>query len=420
MRNVWRTARLLGSAGVAAALVATLAPGDSGAVTAEPAIVVDQGVFAQLVTDDAHCGVGGVGGSTPAGGCQHGHPEVGLDLPPAGSPDLPDPGPDPGDDLYDASADPALRSENEVMDSLTPDGFYEVSPTFRFVVGGTSTWAVVVKNPDGSVRKAVGKKVPARTGACGYVPNANTEAVYDSSRRWWASRADHHIYKYDHVPPLRAARNHRTDPGTWFHFLCGGQTPAGIVGRPAGPLSPVEGDYYHHAHWVYSSTIRDPGTMADLDDGLAGFYAAADELGQVQTSPAATSMVNLDTWVWSDPGAVDIGVGPINVHAQATGIVMSERAGVGRGDVQVYDSDPKTGGCAAGGQPWTRDARPSARDLCYLRFLNPTRAGQQYTFRFFVRWRVTVGGASVTAWTSQTRSFDVRETQVVVGGDEGR
>jgi len=422
IRNVWRTARILGSAAAVAALVAALGTAlgtgaDRGAMaaSAEPEIVLEPGTAEQVTIDDAHCGVGGAGGSVPTAGCQQGHPEHGPDLPPPGSPDTPDPGPVADDDIYDASADPALRSENEVLDDLTPDRFYEVEPTFRFVAGGTSTWPVVVREGAGGSVRRIGRLVPAQTAPCGYVPNPDTGTVYQSSRRWWASRPNHHIYKYDHVPPLRAARRHREDPGTWFHYLCGAQTPASIAGPPDGSKSGVQGDYYGHPHWVYSSTIRDPGALRRVETGIAGFKAAAAELTTAQTSPARVGVVNLDTWVWADPGTFDLQVGPIGVHAQATGVVMSERAGVGRGDVQVYDSDPATAGCSTGGQPWTRDAHPSARDLCYLRFLHPTGPGQRYTFRFFVRWRVTVDGASVTAWTSYSRSFDVRETQVVVG-----
>ena len=410
IRNGWRAVRLSGAAGLAAGLVAALGAG-GGAVAAAPPdaggeIVIDQAAADQLVVDDAHCGAGGLGVSIPTGGCHGDHHEP----PPADT--VPDAGPSADDDIYDIDADPTYRNEREIMDNLNPDSFYENPVTFRAVLGGTSTWQVAVPGPGG-----VSVRVPRDTANCWYDPWTDTSVVYHASHGLWAQRPDHHIYKYDHWPPLRPARRvgAHGDTGTWFHYWCN-PTPSDIAGAPPGHKTAVQGDYYSHPHWVYSSKIADPGTIRRVESALTGFYAVEQAMdNRVMSSPAATSVVNLDTWVWADPGALDLQVGPYQVHARATGMVMSERAGVGHGDVQVYDSDPRSGGCSTGGQPWTRDAHPGARDLCYLRFLTATGPGQQYRFRFFVRWKITVGGASVTAWTSKTRAFDVRETQVVVG-----
>ncbi len=373
-------------------------------------IVIDPDTAGQLRVDEAHCGVGGLGDPIPTAGCHSDHDEA----PPAD--DTPDTGPSPDDDIYDTADDPTFRNERELMDGLNPDSFYENPVTFRAVVGGSSTWVVAVPGSRGGATV----RVPRDTAHCWYAPWYDTGQVYHASHGLWAERPDHHIYKYDHWPPLRPARRvgAHGDTGTWYHYWCH-PTPADIVGAPPGHKTAVQGDYYSHPHWVYSSTIIDPGTIRLVESGLTGFYAVEQAMDSpVMTSPAATSVVNLETWVWAEPGVVDLQVGPYQVHARATGVVMSDRTGVGPGDVQVYDSDPRSGGCSGGGQPWRRDAHPTARDQCYLRFLRPTGPGQRYTFRFFVRWKVTLGNTAVTVWTSRTRSFDVREVQIAVGSPD--
>lgn len=429
MRRRCRAVRLLGATVVAVALVTAVGAGDGAGPVAvaapaapppgEPAPVCTPGEGIEITADmvaavqrsDDHDAATPAGASVSAG-CAHQHQE--NDLGWSGSaPDTP----------QDAAAD-----EDDNNDPFAPRGgdlYYYVYQFDDFSGGLPDYWepptALQISDwpfqgdriryrwhdPATGQTKTASLPLGADCHDRGPVPATAAPGRVASYRA-----AGHpKIYLYDHVPLARAARRFRDAGGSWYHYLCGPNTPSGIAG-PGGRLSATEADYYSTPHWIY---VR--GYTLPQVDQLTPVWRVArtqtEVYDAVRTSPAARSVVGLKVWMWGPPAGYDIELGNLRARVEPAGIVVRAP------DVPLTAHDLRSGGCGDGGTPDVGDS--TAESSCYFTFDRATRPDEVYTVGFALRWRVTTrtaGGAQVgppmTFWTTSVRQFQVGEVQVPV------
>jgi hypothetical protein len=436
MPRLLRPLRLVAAGVAAAALVATAGPARGPQAAAAPAppaptateptdpagacrpgdgIVVDGSMAEDLDAADGHRKLAPASGSFGAG-CEP-HEEEDLGWPGTGEPGPPDV--DPGNDDYD---DPFDRQGGLYLgyqfgadeDGGLPD-YWEQPIAFRpenaakiaqWPTVGIAYQLSVHGWTSESARTTVESTLPAFGGCRWYGPRAATEMPARVASYAPGGRP---VYKYDHVAMRIGSRKFANAPGGWFHYLCGAATPSGIAGpAPGSRLSAVAAVYYLTPHWVYAE-----GVTADQLTRLAPIWRAARARvdGQVITSPADRSVVNLRTWMWSDARRYEITLGGQQAVVEPTGIRV-----VAPG-VPLEAHDLRDGGCKTGGRPDVGD--PAGSTDCYFRFTkaNSPDPGDFYTVGLALRWKVTVRGVgrSMTFWTTRVQNYKVGEVQVPVG-----
>jgi hypothetical protein len=255
-------------------------------------------------------------------------------------------------------------------------------------------------------RQTVEGTLPAGPGCRWHGPVAATDMP---GRLADYARGGRAVYKYDHVPMRIGSRKFARAPGGWFHYLCGAATPSSITGpAPGTRLSGVEADYYLTPHWVYAE-----GVTADQLSVLAPVVRAARARvnAAVVTSPANRSVVNLETWMWSDARRYEFVLGGRRAEVVPTGIRV-----VAPG-VPLVAHDIRAGGCLTGGVPDVGDS--DGQTDCWFRFTraNSPDPADVYAVGFALRWEVRVPGARpLTFWTTRVQNYKVGEVQVPAGG----
>lgn len=440
-----RPIRIVAAAAAAAALVATVAdPGDRAAAAPAPpvapgdpqptdptgacapgrGVVVTPEMVEAVALGDGHASATPAGGSVGGGSCaEHDEDELGW----PGSP-IPEP-PDlqPGDDDYsdpferrgryyvgyqflgeDGSGLPDYWEQPTAFDSLTAAsiGQWPVAAEGVAYTIGAVGWA-------GETPRQTVQGILPRGPRCrrhGPVPAAQMLGKVRNYQRQVGAP----IYRYDHVPQPAGPRRFAGNGGGWFHYLCGAETPSGIVAPPGGRLRAVEADYYFTPHWVYARnwSARDMDEMAQIGRAARSLVDA-----QVVTSPAAKGITRLRTWMWADARRYDLALGGRRASVEPTGIVVQAPG------VPLVAHDLRRGGCRTGGRPDPGDSQ--AETDCYFTFTraNSPAADDFYTVGFALRWKVTVrgaGGAAVgppmTFWTTTVRQYKVGEVQLPTGG----
>lgn len=235
-----------------------------------------------------------------------------------------------------------------------------------------------------------GKRTASRTVTgpppyCRYVPGPTAEEVTPESGRGDEAEPDWVDLGYD--PKTRLPldlEQRRGTPGRYWHPMCGGVEWVG----DAASLEKYVADFFanNNTRWVGPDDPLPPPPPIPPDVLLE---IAKEQLQpprpQVNVNPAARSMVNLDTWVWTDPDTFDELViraesGPnwAQVRADPTGMALSAPAAA---------RAVQNGDCASGGRPYSRGATTD----CSITFGRSSAIAEGRTWGLTVtsRWQAT-------------------------------
>ncbi len=191
------------------------------------------------------------------------------------------------------------------------------------------------------------------------------------------------------------------EPGTYYKVYCGGQ--------------------YLNIEWVPDGTPA-PGQGGPIPAPVDPRAIAQDAIDHVtlptpviHLNPAGDQLVNLATWLWIDPGAmqvppVSVDAGPVTVTATATAVRV--RWDMGNGEVVT---------CNGPGTPWTPGHTGSSPDCGYTyTHSSAAQPDEAYKVTATVEWAAAYtvtgapgGGPLPGLQRSASRPIRVAEAQAV-------